>query len=149
VQERNKKCQQGLVIAIVLGAKVRETALDVMAWEKCQRVSTLLLVGHTKHAPNVRGVEIVKPVEAQVNGAEHSSAIDSKRVAQSVEEWLKEKRQPHPLEAELTRIQKVLDALEECPPLWWADKLLWKGLWWYYRMQQQSNLIHNGQEKLT
>lgn len=31
---------------------------------------------------------------------------------------------PYPLEAELGKIQKVLDALDECPPLWWADKLL-------------------------
>ena len=29
---------------------------------------------------------------------------------------------------ELAKIQKVLDALDECPPLWWADKLLWRWL---------------------
>ena len=57
-----------------------------------------------------------------------AAALDSRRVAESVEEWLKDKRSPHPLEVELAKIQKVLDALEECPPLWWADKLLWRGL---------------------
>lgn len=28
------------------------------------------------------------------------------------------------------------NALEECPPLWWADKLLWGGLRWFYEMRQ-------------
>jgi hypothetical protein len=61
------------------------------------------------------------------------AALDGRRVAESVDEWLKgqnEPPQPHPLEAELAKIQKVLDALEERPPLWWADKLLWRGLRW-------------------
>ncbi len=29
----------------------------------------------------------------------------------------------------------ALDALEACPPLWWADRLLWRGLRWFYRMR--------------
>jgi hypothetical protein len=65
------------------------------------------------------------------------AALDSRRVAESVEDWLKEKQPPHPLEAELEKIQKVLDALEACHPLWWADKLLWRGLRWFYRMRQR------------
>jgi hypothetical protein len=69
-----------------------------------------------------------------------AAAIDAKRVANSAAEWLKEQREPtppHPLEVELDKIQNVLDALEKCPPLWWADKLLWKGLRWFYTMRQR------------
>ena len=69
-----------------------------------------------------------------------AGALDGKRVADSAAEWLKRQRQPptpHPLEVESTKIQKVLDALEECPPLWWTDKLLWRGLRWFYRMRQR------------
>ena len=59
-----------------------------------------------------------------------AAAMDGKSVAESVEDWLKSQKKPtlHPLEVELAKIQKALDALEECPPLWWTDKLLWKGL---------------------
>jgi hypothetical protein len=50
---------------------------------------------------------------------EAAEALDSQRVAESVQEWLKgqgETTKPHPLEAELEKIQQVLDALDECPP---------------------------------
>ena len=60
-------------------------------------------------------------------------AFDGQRVAESVEEWLKDRGEPpkpHPLELELEKIQNVSDAQEECPPLWWADKPLWRGLRW-------------------
>jgi hypothetical protein len=66
--------------------------------------------------------------------------LDSLRVAESVQEWLKKQSEPpkpHPLETELEKIQKVLAAVEECPPLRWADKLLWRGLRWFYRMRQR------------
>ena len=43
---------------------------------------------------------------------------------------------PRPLKAEIAKIQAVLDALEECPPLWWADRLVWWGVRWFYRMRQ-------------
>ena len=67
-------------------------------------------------------------------------ALDGRRVAESVQEWFREKGEPpnpHPLEAELEKIQTVFDALEECPPLWWADKMLWRGLRWFYRMRKR------------
>jgi hypothetical protein len=70
-----------------------------------------------------------------------AAAIDAKRVANSAAERLKGQREPvapHPLEAELHKIQNALDALEECPPLWWADKVLWRGLRWIFRMRQRS-----------
>lgn len=35
---------------------------------------------------------------------------------------------PRPPKAELEKTQRVLDALEACPPPRWADKLLWRGL---------------------
>jgi hypothetical protein len=69
-----------------------------------------------------------------------AAAIDAKRVADSAAEWLKGQREPappHPVEAELDRIQNLLDVLDECPPLWWADKLLWRGLRWFYRMRRR------------
>jgi len=44
-------------------------------------------------------------------------------------------RKHHPLEVELIKLQAVLDAMEACPPLWWADKLLWRGLRGFYRMR--------------
>ncbi len=65
------------------------------------------------------------------------AAIDGQRVAKSVEDWLKQKQPPHPLEAELAKLQATLDALDACPPLWWADKLLWRGLRWFYKMRQR------------
>jgi hypothetical protein len=57
-----------------------------------------------------------------------AATIDGKRTAESVENWLKGQRPPHPLEQELDKLQATLDALEACPPLWWTDKLLWRGL---------------------
>jgi formylglycine-generating enzyme required for sulfatase activity len=39
----------------------------------------------------------------------------------------------HPLQAEMAKIQQVLDALEACPPLGWVDRLLWHGLRHFYR----------------
>jgi hypothetical protein len=69
-----------------------------------------------------------------------AAAIDKKRTVADVEEWLKGQKQEkplHPLQAELERLQTTLDALEACPPLWWADKLLWRGLRWFYRMRQR------------
>ena len=69
-----------------------------------------------------------------------AAAIDARRVADSAEEWLRDQREPpapHPLEAELEKIWKVLDALEECPPLRWTHKLLWPGLSWFYSMRQR------------
>ena len=63
-------------------------------------------------------------------------ALDGRRVAESVEDWLKDRKQPHPLEVELEKIRAALNGLEACPPLWWADKLLWKGLSWCYRMRK-------------
>ncbi len=76
-----------------------------------------------------------------MDGDEDAAAIDAKRVADSAAEWLKGQREPtapHPLGVELDKIQDVLDALEACPPLWWADKLLWRGLRWFYGFRQQS-----------
>ena len=35
------------------------------------------------------------------------------------------------------KIQNVLDALDECPPMWWADRLLWRGLRWFYGMRKR------------
>ena len=70
-----------------------------------------------------------------------AGALDGKRVADSAAQWVKEQTQPpkpHPLETELTRLQAALDALEACPPLWWTDKLLWRGLRWFYRMRHRK-----------
>jgi hypothetical protein len=73
-----------------------------------------------------------------------------------VEEWLRGKSEipkPHPLETELAKTQKVLDAVQECPPLWWADKLPWKGLRWFFGMRQcrirdaSDDLFQRGSEK--
>jgi len=50
-----------------------------------------------------------------------ATAIDAKRAADTAAVWLKSLRrppEPHPLEAELEKIQKVLDAVEECLPVW-------------------------------
>jgi hypothetical protein len=47
-------------------------------------------------------------------------ALDSLRVVESVQEWLKgqgEPPKPHPLEVELEKIQNVLDAPDGCPPV--------------------------------
>jgi hypothetical protein len=57
------------------------------------------------------------------------------RSADSVAEWLHDQRQ-HPLEVELAKIQQALDALEACPPLRWADKLLPQALAWFYQMRE-------------
>jgi len=67
-----------------------------------------------------------------------AAAIEGKRAVAEVERWLKQEQQPspHPLEAELEKLQRTLEALEACPPLWWADELLWQGLRWFYRMRQ-------------
>ena len=57
-----------------------------------------------------------------------------------MEDWLKGQRQLptlHPLGVELEKLKATLGALEACPPLWWADKLLWRGLRWFYRMRQR------------
>ncbi len=67
-----------------------------------------------------------------------AAAIDGKRVAEGVEEWLSERQgegPPHPLEVEMERLRGALGALEACPPVWWADRLLWRGLRWFYRMR--------------
>ena len=67
-----------------------------------------------------------------------AATIDAKRVADSAAKWIKEQTRPpapHPLEVELVKIEKALGALEECPPLWWTDKLLWRMLRWFYRMR--------------
>lgn len=40
----------------------------------------------------------------------------------------------HPLVEEFAKLQA---ALEACPPLWWADELLWRGLKWFYGMRQR------------
>jgi hypothetical protein len=69
-----------------------------------------------------------------------AAALDNRRLAESVEEWLKGQSgapAPHPLEAEPDKIQKALDALKESPPPWWADRLLWRGLRGFYRMRSQ------------
>jgi hypothetical protein len=69
-----------------------------------------------------------------------AAAIDARRTADKVEEWFRERQEgqaPHPLEAELEKLQTALDALDECPPLWWLDRLLWRGLRWFYRMRQR------------
>jgi hypothetical protein len=59
-----------------------------------------------------------------------AAAIDSRRTVADVEKWLKGQAKPHPLEAEIGKLQATLDALEVCLPLWWADKLLWRGQRW-------------------
>ena len=72
--------------------------------------------------------------------ADAASAIDGKRTAADVEHWLKGQRpepKPHPLQAELERLGATLEALEASPPLWWADKLLWRGPRWIYRTRQR------------
>ena len=32
-----------------------------------------------------------------------------------------------------TSIQQALEALEACPPLWWAEGMFWRGLRWFLR----------------
>ena len=39
----------------------------------------------------------------------------------------------HPLQAEIDRVQQVLDALAACPPLGWVDRLFWNGLFRAYQ----------------
>ena len=97
--------------------------------------------GEPVHLCGICGFTLSKPSEACPRCALHNedaaSALDGKRVAESVENWLQEQRPPHPLEVELEQLQATLDALATCPPLWWADKLLWRGLRWFYRMRQR------------
>jgi hypothetical protein len=100
--------------------------------------------GEPVHLCGICGFELSGPGEpcprCAIINEEVAAALDTQRVAESVEEWLRgqgEPSKPHPLEVELEKIQKVLDALEECPPLWWADKLLWRGLRWFYRMRRR------------
>ena len=99
--------------------------------------------GEPVHLCGVCGFTLSKPGEPCPRCALHdedaASALDGKRVAESVEEWLTSQRQPptpHPLEVEIDKLQKTLDTLEACPPLWWADKLLWRGVRRFYRMRQ-------------
>ncbi len=68
-----------------------------------------------------------------------AAAMDGKRTVAAVERWLAggQEQEQHPLEVEREKIQAALDALDECPPLWWADRLLWKGLRWFYWMRWQ------------
>jgi hypothetical protein len=101
-------------------------------------------VGEPAHLCAVCGFVLSEPGEpcprcALIN-EEVAAAIDGKRVAESVEAWLKDRAKPptpHPIEEELAKIQQVLGALAECPPLAWADKLLWRGLRWFYRRRQR------------
>jgi hypothetical protein len=80
--------------------------------------------GEPVHLCGICGSVLSKPGEpcprcALIN-EDVAAALDGRRVAESVQEWLKGQGKPptpHPLEAELERIQKVLDALGECPPL--------------------------------
>ena len=93
------------------------------------------------HLCGICGFVLSKPGEpcarcALVN-EDVAATLDNRRVAESVEDWLKIQKQPHPLEAELEKIEAALDALEACPPLWWTDKLLWRSLRWFYRMRQR------------
>ncbi len=63
-------------------------------------------------------------------------ASNEQRTVTQVEAWLEEQRQqtpPHPLQEELASIQQALDALEACPPLWWAEGMFWRGLRWFLR----------------
>lgn len=78
------------------------------------------------------------------------AALDGRRVADWAAQWLKSQRQPpeaHPLEAELAKIQSALDVLEECPALWWADRLLWRGLRLFCGMRRRR--IEEALEKVT
>jgi formylglycine-generating enzyme required for sulfatase activity len=43
----------------------------------------------------------------------------------------------HPLEAEASRVQQVLEALEACPPAGWAERMMWWGLRRSYRRRLQ------------
>ena len=143
--------------ALVLQGHLQYPGLETGAWEigtevisevlyRLRRRRVLLILapvdgGELVHLCGICGFVLSKPGEPCPRCAlideDVAAAIDVKRVAESVEDWLKDKQPPHPLEAELTRIQKGLDALEECPPLWWTDKLLWRGLHWFYNMQQR------------
>ena len=102
-------------------------------------ISLAPVEGKPVHLCGVCGFTLSKPGELCPRCALHNedaaSALDGKRVAESVENWLQEQRPPHPLEVELEQLQATLDALATCPPLWWADKLLWRGLRWFYRMR--------------
>lgn len=81
-------------------------------------------VGGLVHLCGLCGFVLSKPGEPCPRCAlldeDIAAAIDGKRAAESVEEWLKEQGEPtrpHPLETELAKIQQVLDALEESPPV--------------------------------
>ena len=107
--------------------------------------------GEPLHLCGICGFVLSKPGKPCPRCALHNedaaSALDGKRVAESVEHWLKERRPPHPLEAELEKLQATLDALEKCPPLWWLDELLWRGLRWFYQMRHRR--IREALEELT
>ncbi len=69
---------------------------------------------------------------------ERDGAIIQERrdLVAGVEQWLAGQRpEPHPLEMELARVQAALEAMEACPPLWWPERLLWRGVRWFYRMR--------------
>jgi len=71
---------------------------------------------------------------------EEAGAIleDRREVLADVEEWLADQgARPHPLEVELGKLQAALGAMEQCPPLWWPERLLWRGLRWFYRMRRR------------
>ena len=141
-----------------MGWQVGPDILDDVLYAHKGRQVLLILApvdgGEPVHLCGICGFVLSKPGDPCPRCAlldeDAAAALDGKRVADSAAQWLKEQAQPpesHPLELELAKIQKALDALAECPPLWWTDKLLWRMLRWFYKMRQRR--IKEAAENLT
>ena len=83
--------------------------------------SQMVGVGGYVLLPVYGGLGLYVDVKGDIDDPSGDRAFDGSRTAEEVEKWLRgqgEPSKPHPLETELKKIQKALDALEECPPLW-------------------------------